>query len=196
MSGQTGAEMEDGHLTVRSRAALRDWLAAHHDSHEGPLWLATYKKHHPDYLPWGQAVEELLCWGWVDAQVAGLDADRMKHRVAPRNPRSAWSAVNKEIVARMRAEGRMTPAGEAVIALAEANGMWSFLDDVERGEVPDDLGEALGDLRAVWDAWPRSVTRGTLEWIKTAKTAPTRTKRIADVVESAAAGLRPTPFRR
>ncbi|GAB5446665.1 YdeI/OmpD-associated family protein [Gymnodinialimonas sp.] len=182
-------------LTVRSRAELRAWLAAHHGEGKG-LWLATYKKHHPDYVPWMEAVEELLCWGWVDAQVAALDADRMKHRIAPRRATSAWSAVNKEIVARMRAEGRMTPAGEAKIAAAEANGMWTFLDDVERLEVPGDLAEALGAARAVWEAYPRSVKRGTLEWIKTAKTAPTRARRIDDVAQSAGAGLRPSIFRR
>jgi uncharacterized protein YdeI (YjbR/CyaY-like superfamily) len=188
-------QIKDEIVTVESRAALREWLAAHHAESPG-VWIATYKKQTDHYLPWIQAVEELLCWGWVDGQVAALDADRMRHRCAPRNPRSAWSAVNKEIVARMRAEGRMMPAGDAVIALAEANGMWSFLDDVERGEVPGDLAAALGELRSVWDGWPRSVTRGTLEWIKTAKTVPTRAKRIADVVESAAAGLRPSIFRR
>jgi uncharacterized protein YdeI (YjbR/CyaY-like superfamily) len=125
-----------------------------------------------------------------------VDADRAKIRISPRNPKSAWSAVNKDKVARMRAEGRMQPAGEALIAAAEANGMWSFLDDVERLEVPGDLAAALGDLRPVWDGWPRSVKRGTLEWIKTARTPPTRAKRIADVRDSAAQGLRPSPFRR
>lgn len=182
-------------ITIDSRAALRDWLAAHHATHPG-LWIATYKKHHPNYLPWAQAVEELLCWGWVDGQVAGLDHDRMRHRCAPRNPRSAWSAVNKDIVARMRAAGLMTPAGEAVIAQAAANGMWTFLDEVERGEVPDDLAAALGPLRPTWDGWPRSVRRGTLEWIKTAKAPDTRAARIAEVVASAGAGLRPAIFRR
>ncbi len=183
-------------LTVRNRAELRKWLKKNHETWSDSLWLATYKKHHPDYLPWGQAVEELLCWGWVDAQVAALDEDRMKHRIAPRKETSAWSAVNKEIVERMRAEGQMTDAGEAKIAAAKANGMWGFLDDVERLEVPDDLAQALGDAREIWDAYPRSVKRGTLEWIKTAKTAPTRTRRIDDVAQSAGAGLRPSIFRR
>lgn len=182
-------------ITIASRAALRDWLAAHHDQSPG-VWLATYKKHHADYLPWAEAVEELICWGWVDAQVAGIDADRMKHRVAPRNPKSAWSAVNKEIVDRMRAAGLMTDAGEKAIKIAVDNGMWQFLDDVERLEVPPDLDIALGALRPVWDAYPRSVKRGALEWIKTAKTAPTRAKRIEDVRVSAEGGQRPTPFRR
>jgi uncharacterized protein YdeI (YjbR/CyaY-like superfamily) len=182
-------------VTVRSRAALRDWLAENFGTSEG-VWLATYKKHHPDHLPWGEVVEELICFGWIDAVVNRVDADRSAHLVAPRKPGSAWSAVNKEIVARMRAEGRMTEAGEVAIAVAEASGMWAFLDDVERLEVPGDLAEALGDLRAVWEGWPRSVKRGTLEWIKTAKTAPTRAKRIADVVASAGQGMRPSPFRR
>jgi len=181
-------------ITVDSRAALRDWLAG--NANGQGVWIATYKKHHPCYLPWAQAVEELLCWGWVDGQVAALDADRMRHRCAPRSPTSAWSAVNKEIVARMRAEGRMTPAGEAAIAVAMATGMWGFLDDVDRLEVPEDLAAALGPLRPVWDGWPRSVRRGTLEWIKTAKGAATRASRIADVVDSAGQGLRPSLFRR
>jgi uncharacterized protein YdeI (YjbR/CyaY-like superfamily) len=182
-------------VTVASRVELRAWLATHHAVSPG-VWLATYKKHHGNYLPWIEAVEELICWGWIDGQVAALDGDRMRHRVAPRKPGSAWSAVNKEIVARMRATGQMTPAGEAAVAVAEATGMWGFLDDVERLEVPGDLAQALGDLRPVWDAWPRSVKRGTLEWIKTAKTEPTRLKRIVDVAESAGQGLRPSPFRR
>lgn len=182
-------------VTVRSRAALRAWLEQNHGQAEG-VWLATYKKHHPDHLPWLEAIEELICFGWIDAVVQKVDEDRSAHLVAPRKASSAWSAVNKEIVARMRAEGRMAEAGEAAIAVAEANGMWVFLDDVERLEVPEDLGAALGDLRCVWDAYPRSVKRGTLEWIKTAKTSPTRDKRIADVVESARAGLRPSVFRR
>lgn len=182
-------------VTVASRAELRTWLAEHHVQTDS-IWLATYKAHHPDHLPWGEAVEELLCWGWVDAVVRRVDDDRSAHRVAPRRPGSAWSAVNKRLVAEARASGAMTPAGEAAISAAQANGMWTFLDDVEAGIVPDDLDAALGDLRAVWDDWPRSVRRGTLEWIKTAKTAPTRAKRVADVVASARDGLRPSPFRR
>lgn len=181
-------------LTVANRTELRTWLSENYGRSEG-LWLATYKKHHPDYLPWLEAVEELICWGWVDAQVAKLDADRSMHRIAPRKATSAWSAVNKDIVQRMRAAGQMTEAGEAAIARAEDNGMWVFLDDVERLEVPDDLASALGALRARWEDYPRSVKRGTLEWLKTAKTDATRSRRIADVVAALQAGRRPSPFR-
>lgn len=187
--------MDDGIVTIRSRADLRAWLATHHGQADG-VWLATFKAHHPDHLPYVQVVEELLCWGWIDAVPKKLDADRSMIRIAPRNPKSAWSAVNKAHVDRARASGAMTPAGEARIAAAQANGMWDFLDDVERLEVPADLDLALGDLRPVWDGWPRSVRRGVLEWIKTARTAPTRAARIADVAGSAGQGLRPSPFRR
>lgn len=86
----------------------------------------------------------------------------------------------------------MTQAGEELIAAAKANGMWDFLDDVERLEVPDDLAHALEtqDAHEVWESYPRSIKRGALEWIKTAKTTPTRAKRIADVATSANEGKR------
>jgi uncharacterized protein YdeI (YjbR/CyaY-like superfamily) len=182
-------------LTVRTRGDLRDWLAAHHGE-TGPVWLASFKKHHPDYLAYEPQVEELLCWGWIDSVTRALDADRSMILIAPRNPRSAWSAINKAHVERARASGAMTPAGEAKIAAAVANGQWGFLDDVERLEVPQDLAAALGPLRPGWDGWPRTVRRGTLEWIKTARTAPTRAARIGDVIDSLASGQRPSPFRR
>ncbi len=182
-------------LEIRSRAELRAWLTANHAT-AGSQWLVVWKKHTDHYVPFGDLIEELLCWGWVDSRTRGVDGDRTSVLIAPRNPKSAWSAVNKEKVKAARASGAMTPAGEALIGAAKANGMWVFLDDVERLERPKDLDAALGERVAGWEAWPRSVKRGTLEWIKTAKTEPTRAKRIADVVASLDAGQRPTPFRR
>lgn len=177
------------HVEVRSLGALREWLRAYHASARA-VWLVTFKKAHPDHLPFGEVVEELLCWGWIDSTVRSVDEHRMKHLVGPRKETSAWSAVNKKTVERMRAAGRMQPAGEARIAAAMANGMWTFLDDVERLEVPGDLGAALGDGRAAWEGWSRSIRRAWLETIKRAKTAPTREKRIADCAAAARAGLK------
>lgn len=183
-------------ITVRNRAELRDWLAANHAS-AGTVWLATYKRHHPDYLGWAPLVEELLCWGWIDSLPRAVDADRTAHLIAPRSPNSAWSAVNKAHAERAIASGAMTLAGEAKIALAVANGMWSFLNDVEALLDPPDLTAALqGQAAEVWAAHPKTVKRGTLEWIKMAKTPATRAARIAEVADSAARGLRPKPFRR
>jgi uncharacterized protein YdeI (YjbR/CyaY-like superfamily) len=91
----------------------------------------------------------------------------------------------------------MTPAGLAKIEAAKANGMWNFLDDVEALLDPPDLIAALsGKAAEVWAAQPRSVKRGTLEWIKMARTEATRAARIAEVAQSAALGLRPKIFRR
>lgn len=181
-------------IEVKGRAELRDWLAANHTQTES-VWLIFWKKHTPHYTPIGELISELLCWGWVDAVTRGVDADRSSVRAAPRRAKSAWSAVNKAKVEEARAAGLMTAAGEAAINVAKENGMWEFLDDVERLEVPEDLATALGDARAVWDDYPRSVKRGMLEFIKTAKKPETRAKRIADLVEDAGQGLRPRNFR-
>ena len=129
-------------LTVRSRAELRTWLAANHATSKA-VWLATYKRHHPDYLAYEPQVEELLCWGWIDSVTRALDADRSMILIAPRNPKSAWSAINKAHVERARASGAMTPAGEAKIAIAVASGQWDFLNDVDALIAPDDLLAAL-----------------------------------------------------
>ena len=183
-------------ITVVGRAGLRDWLAANHAT-SGTVWLATYKRHHPAYLANGALVEELLCWGWIDSLPRSIDADRTGLMISPRKPGSAWSAVNKAHVARARAAGAMTLAGEAKIALALANGMWTFLDDVEALLVPPDLAAALtGSAGEVWAAFPRSVKRGTLEWLKMAKGAETRAARVAEISASAEAGQRPKIFRR
>ncbi len=179
---------EAPHIEARNLAELRDWLNDNHAT-SGSVWLVTFKKGHADHLPFGEVVEELLCWGWVDSSVRGIDDVSFKHLISPRKETSAWSAVNKEIVERMRAEGRMQPSGEAKIAAAKANGMWDFLDDVERLQVPDDLLEALNDARRGWDNLPRSTKRGLLERLKRAKTSPTRAKRVAECVEAAAKRL-------
>jgi uncharacterized protein YdeI (YjbR/CyaY-like superfamily) len=108
-------------LTVRSRADLRGWLAENHGA-KGPVWLATYKRPHPDHLPFEAAVEELLCWGWIDSVARALDAERSMVLIAPRRPTSAWSAVNKAHVDRAIASGAMTPAWMAKVAAAKAGG--------------------------------------------------------------------------
>ncbi|MEO1025029.1 MAG: YdeI/OmpD-associated family protein [Pseudomonadota bacterium] len=180
---------DTAHVEMRSLGALRNWLASHH-AQTASVWLVTFKKAHPDYLPWGDVVAELLCWGWVDSSVRKVDEDRMKHLISPRKESSAWSAVNKALVEEMRKAGRMEPSGEAKITAAKANGMWEFLDDVERLEVPGDLASALGADRATWDGWSKSIKRAWLEKIKWAKTNVTREKRIATCADAVRRNLK------
>jgi uncharacterized protein YdeI (YjbR/CyaY-like superfamily) len=184
-------------ITVRNRTELRDWLAANH-ADAGSVWLATFRRHHADYLSYEPMVEELLCWGWIDSVSRALDDDRTRVLISPRKVTSAWSALNKAHVERARGSGMMMPSGEAKIAAAKANGMWDFLDDVERLEMPPDLGTALlvAGAREAWEAYPRSIRRAALEWLKNARTADTRAERIREIAASAGEGLRPRPFRR
>jgi len=181
-------------IEVRSRAELRAWLAENHAS-SGPVRMITWKKHTPHYLAWGSSVSELLCWGWIDSTAHKVDDDRTSHWIGPRKATSIWSAVNKRKVAEERAAGRMMPAGEAAIAVSQENGMWAFLDDIDRLEVPADLASAIGDRATEWEAYPASSRRAALYWIKTAKTAATRKRRIDDVIQSMEDGLPPPPVR-
>ncbi|MGB6228729.1 MAG: YdeI/OmpD-associated family protein [Litorimonas sp.] len=178
-------------LDVASRADLRAWLLDNADRPDG-LWMRRYRKGQARYIPMGEIVRELLCHGWVDSSVRQHDEISSLLRISPRNPKSAWSAVNKRHIARNRADGIMTERGEALVAAAKANGMWHFLDDVEAGIVPKDLADALEavDARETWDAFAHSNRRGILEWIKRAVRDETRAVRVAETARLAAKGLR------
>lgn len=180
-------------VEVLSRAALRSWLAAHHDSAAG-AWLVTHKKASPHYLPYGELVQELLCWGWIDSTAQRVDAERTAHWICPRRKGSHWSAVNKQHLARIAEAGTMMPPGQAVIDAAVADGSWTLLDDVEARIEPDDLRAALDAVpaaRSHYNALSASAQKAALWWIKSAKRPATRARRIAAVVDKTARGERP-----
>jgi uncharacterized protein YdeI (YjbR/CyaY-like superfamily) len=183
-------------VTVTSRADLRAWLAANHTRDSG-AWLVTFKKHTAHYLPFEEAVEELLCWGWIDSRTRGIDADRTSVLIAPRNPKSAWSAVNKAHVARARASGAMTPAGDAKIAAAMENGMWAFLDDVERLERPADLQAALDAAGLLADlgklAAQRQARHAGMDQDREDRADPRKAYRRRDRLGRAGAAAQPVP---
>lgn len=167
------------HLEVTSLAQLRTWLEAHHATSQG-VWLVTWKKHAGDkYIAWQAFVPELLCFGWIDSQARGVDADRTSRRITPRRPGSHWSAVNKRHLETLTAQGRMWPAGLAVVDAAKADGSWTFLDDIEALIEPPDLKDALRGCRAEWDARPVSFRKLSLFQLKSAKRPATRAKRLA-----------------
>lgn len=132
-------------------------------------------------MEYGEAVEEALCFGWIDSKPNALDHDRTMLWFAPRRPGTGWSRPNKERVERMIAAGRMAPPGLAKVAAARHDGSWNALDAVESLQIPDDLGRALAartDASRHFEAFPRSVKRGILEWIQSAKMPQTRARRI------------------
>jgi uncharacterized protein YdeI (YjbR/CyaY-like superfamily) len=171
-----------------SRSEWRQWLSDHHTRTTG-VWLISYKKATgKPRFGYDEAVEEALCFGWVDSKPNKLDAERTLLWFAPRKPGTGWSRPNKLRVERMLKAGLMAEAGLRKVAKAQADGSWTKLDAVEDLTVPDDLAQALGrypEAARHFDAFPRSAKRGILEWIATAKTAPTRTKRIEDIARLA-----------
>lgn len=194
----TPAELPPNATHPMTRAAWRRWLQEHHASSTG-VWLVSYKKASgKPRFDYGEAVEEALCFGWVDSKPNKLDDERGLLWFAPREAGSAWSRPNKERVARMVAAGLMARAGQGKVDAAVADGSWNALDAVEDLVVPAGLAAALAALpgaAAHFDAFPRSAKRGILEWIMQAKTTPTRTKRIEETARLAQKNERANQWR-
>ncbi len=182
-----------------TREDWRAWLEQNHARQQG-VWLVTYKKATgKPRVDYDAAVEEALCFGWVDSLPRKLDAARSLLYFAPRKPGSGWSRLNKERAARLIAQNRMAPAGLAKIEAAKQDGSWASLDAVEALEIPPDLSEALAacpPAATYFDAFPRSARRGILEWIAAAKRPETRQKRIAETARLAAQNQRANQWRR
>jgi uncharacterized protein YdeI (YjbR/CyaY-like superfamily) len=185
-------------VQVESREEWRAWLDANHESAES-IWLVTFKKvSGKPYVSYDAVVEEAICFGWIDSLPRRLDDERTMLLLSPRKPGSAWSKVNKERVERMIAADKMRPAGRQKIEQSKADGSWTFLDDVEALIVPDDLAAALAgyeDAEENFGAFPPSMKRGILEWIKQAKRPETRNKRVRETAELASRNIRANQYR-
>jgi uncharacterized protein YdeI (YjbR/CyaY-like superfamily) len=182
-----------------TRQEWRAWLEENHARPAG-VWLISDKKAAGrPRLEYEAAVEEALCFGWIDGKSNKLDEERSMQWFAPRKPGSGWSRPNKERVARLLAAGQMAPAGLAKVEAARADGSWFALDAVEALEIPPDLAAGLSahpPARAYFDAFPRSVKRSILEWIASARRPETRARRIAETARLAAENLRANQWRK
>jgi len=183
------------HVHADDGATWRAWLEANHAIARG-VWLVTWRQRSGRVgLDYETAVEEALCFGWVDSTSGQVDEVRGKLYFAPRKPRSVWAASNKARVGRLIHEGRMAPAGLDAIERAKANGSWAILDTAERLEVPDDLAAALESRPPAtvnFAAFPPSARKMLLGWIAVARRPETRATRITKVVEAAARNERAT----
>jgi uncharacterized protein YdeI (YjbR/CyaY-like superfamily) len=182
---------------VADRAAWRRWLATHHATSPG-IWLVFDKKSsRPDRLAYVDAVEEALCYGWIDSTVRTLDDARYVQLMAPRKPKSTWAATNKARVERLIAQGLMAEPGLASIERAKANGSWTSLDAVEAMVVPADLTKALRALPGAaknFAAFSPSARKAYLHWISQAVRAETRAHRVAHVAQFAASNQKSRQF--
>jgi uncharacterized protein YdeI (YjbR/CyaY-like superfamily) len=173
---------------AESKVAFRNWLIENHIT-EANLWLIIYKKDSgTPSITYDQAVDEALCFGWIDSTINKRDDESFYQYFAKRKPKSSWSRVNKLKVEKLISEGLMTESGLKLIELAKQTGTWTALDDVENLINPPDLQEALDEntlAKEYFDLFPRSVKRAILEWLMNAKQPETRLKRITEIIEKA-----------
>jgi uncharacterized protein YdeI (YjbR/CyaY-like superfamily) len=179
-------------IYFESPAAFRDWLEEHHER-ETEVWVGMWKKATGKQgMSWSQAVDEALCFGWIDGLAKRVDGERHRQRFTPRKPTSNWSAINIAKVATLREEGRMRPAGEAAFARrrADRSGVYSF----EQRDEPRLEPEQQAQLEANPAAWayfkskPPSYRRQATWWVVSAKKPETRARRLATLIEDSAAG--------
>lgn len=185
-------------VRAKDRAAWRRWLQRHHASSPS-VWLVIHKKGHPKgQLFYEDAVQEALCFGWIDSTANTLDEHNYKLWMAPRKPRSGWSAVNKRRIERLLADGQIAPAGLAAIDMAKRDGSWAALDSSHSLTVPRDLARAFKgypDAARHFDAFPPSARRVILQWIDVAKRPETRAKRINETALLAQENIRANQWR-
>ena len=174
-------------------AAWRAWLAANCDTARG-VWVASWRKASGrDPVAYVDLVEEAICFGWIDSTVNILDDARGLQLMTPRKPRSGWTRLNRQRVAALEAQGRMSDAGRGAVEVAKANGWWTIYDSVEDLVEPDDLADALDACpaaRSAWAGFPPSARKQMLWWVVSAGRPETRTRRIATIVSEAASGRR------
>jgi uncharacterized protein YdeI (YjbR/CyaY-like superfamily) len=179
-----------------TRAQWRAWLAEHHATRDG-VWLVFWRQQSGRTGPtYEDAVQEALCFGWIDSKPAKLDQDRTMLRFSPRKRGSGWARTNKVRIEQLIRDGLMTEAGLAKIEEARRDGSWTSLDAVEAMIVPDDLAAAFAaqpGAREHWDGYPPSVRKAVLQWIAQAKRPETRARRVTETARLAARGERPGP---
>jgi uncharacterized protein YdeI (YjbR/CyaY-like superfamily) len=173
----------------KSRKAWRDWLKKHHASEPG-IWVVYAKKHTGlPSLSYNDAVEEALCYGWIDSLIHPIDGNLYKQMFTPRKARSVWSASNKARVERLVAAGLMTAAGMTLIAIAKKSGTWNALDHVAALTMPPELKKAIDAnpaARKNWPAYSPSMRKAFLYRVASAKRPDTRAARIARIVDTVA----------
>ena len=184
-------------LVVVDAAALRGWLTEHHATSPG-VWLAlTRRGGTTTSVTWQQAVDEALCFGWIDGQGRKRDEQTSSVRFTPRRTGSMWSARNVGNVARLEAEGRMTDAGRAAVEAAKADGRWDRAYAAPSdAEVPDDLAAAIAvvpQAQAMFDVLTRTNRYAVIHRLTTVKRAETRQRKVRALVEMLARHEAPNP---
>lgn len=162
----------------------RKWLNKNHDS--AGIWMRFYKKGKGDSINYAQALDEALCYGWIDSQVAKYDDDSYLQKFTPRRPKSIWSKRNIGYAERLIKEGKMTPAGLKEIEAAKADGRWErAYDSPTNMQVPADFLlelEARPKAKAFFESLNKTNTYAIAWRLQTAKTDATRKRRMQALI--------------
>lgn len=193
-------ELYKGIKTVhaRNRKEWRKWLIRNHRS-EKSVWLIVY--HKTSLTPsiyYDEAVEEAICFGWIDSIAHKRDDESKYQYFAVRQPKSNWSKANRERAERMIKAKQMRPAGQSMVDHAKKTGSWTALVEVQNSIIPPDLKKAFNKNKSAlknFNAFPPSSKRIILEWILNAKKVETRQRRIEQTVELAAKNIKANHYR-
>ncbi len=173
-------------IDVRTGGKWRQWLETHHETSPG-IWLTFYKKHTGTRsIPYGSAVEEAICFGWVDSIVKRLDEDRYLLKFTPRKPDSKWSDTNRKRYANLESRGLLVPAG---LRRPPTDKRYAALPKVPA--LPAYIEQAFKTNPKAWKFFKElapSYRRSYVGWIVTAKRPETREKRMSEAIRVLAAG--------
>ena len=163
----------------------RAWLLKNHHASTG-VHLAFYKvKSNKESMRWEEAVKVALCFGWIDSTVKKIDDEKRKQYFSPRNPKSAWSKLNKTYIKELMKSDLMHQSGLKKIAFSKTNGSWTALDAVENLIVPTELQTAFKKNAIAFENYTNfspSYRKGYLYWLHEAKREATRERRIAEII--------------
>ena len=182
-------------LYFKNSDEWRTWLERNHGK-EMEIWLIHYKKHSGKTgISYYEALDEALCFGWIDSRMKSIDDERFILRYSPRKAKSVWSKLNKERAERLIETGRMTGAGLASIEEAKRSGSWDNAYTGRKKErMPADLKKALMEDENAWNNFTNfanSYRNNYIGWINGAKTEKTRDRRVAEVVKRAILNKKP-----
>ncbi len=181
----------------KSLAAWRRWLEINHLKKQA-VWLVFFtKKSGKKTISWTDAVDVALCFGWIDSKKIKIDEETAHQFFSKRKPKSTWSKINKDKVAKLMDKGLMAQAGLEAVKKAKENGSWVMLDEVEELVIPEDLEKALQLKQGAQDYFlslSKSVRKAMLQWVVLAKRPETRQKRIDEIAELASQNRKPKQF--
>ena len=183
---------------AKSRKEWRKWLMKNHQSEKFVWLIIHHKESKTPSVYYNEAVEEALCFGWIDSKGNKRDSESFYLFFAQRNPKSNWSKLNKERVEKMTAQGLMTASGQKLIDLAKMNGTWTAMEEIDNLVIPADLKKMFARNKKAsknFEAFSTSSKKIILNWILTAKRAETREQRIKQAVELATKNIKANHYR-